>query len=159
METLPKVTHEHHELLLVHVDELAAIAGVVGSAPADELETRLAAESRFIASHLVPHMERAEVAIYPELERLLQNRHSMTPMRREHEGLRDRIRELDELRGRPLAFEVRRRLRRVLYMMYATIRIHLAEEEAYLAVLEGNLSPSELEGLARSLDHAGTETP
>jgi hypothetical protein len=33
-------------------------------------------------------------------------------------------------------------------------KVHLAEEEHYLAVLEGSLSPEERDALAQSLDHA-----
>jgi len=160
MLALPNVAHEHHDVLLPHVEELAAIARSVGSAPSGDLVRRLAAEHRFITTHLLPHMDRAEATIYPEFERLLQNRHSMTPMRREHATLRALFEELDELRRQTMGVEVRHRLRRVLFRMYAMIEVHLAEEESYLAVLERNLSDAELDELARAMAHPvgdGTE--
>ena len=40
--------------------------------------------STFLTGTLVPHVDAAERTLYPELERMLQNRHSMAPMRREH---------------------------------------------------------------------------
>jgi hemerythrin-like domain-containing protein len=105
----------------------------------------------------VPHMEQAEATIYPQLERLLQNRHSMTPMRREHAQLRQMIDELGEKRWSLVGLEGQLRLRRTLYRMFATFKIHLAEEEAYLDVLRSNLSEAEIEQLARGLAHATAE--
>ena len=51
------------------------------------------------------------------------------------------------------------RLRRVLYRMYALLKVHLAEEDAYLGVLEHNLSPEEEDELARSMAHAMADLP
>jgi hypothetical protein len=154
MHTLPKVAHEHHDVLVPHVDALAAIADDIGTAQPAELSARLEAEHRFITSQLIPHMERAEETLYPQLERLMQNRHSMTPMRREHQELRALIDELAKLRTQSLGFGARLRLRRVLFRMYAILKIHLAEEDAYVGVLDRNLSADEEEELARALAHA-----
>lgn len=78
----------------------------------------------------------------------------MTPMRREHEFLRQLISELAEIDIRGATFGAGFRLRRVIYRMVALIKTHLAEEEAYLDVLRSNLSPAEAEELARGLAHA-----
>lgn len=154
IETLPKVVHEHHDALLPHVNALAEIADQIGKIPTEELERRLEQEHHFIVSQLVPHMEQAETAVYPQLERLMQNRHSMTPMRSEHAHLRRYIAELGGLRGHLGGFGAQMRLRRVMFRMYALIKTHLAEEEAYMAVLERNLSEAEAEEIARGLAHA-----
>ena len=157
MQTLPHMAHEHHDVLLPLVDELAAVAATVGSGYERDVMPRLRAVLELVKLHLVPHMDRAEAVLYPELERLLQNRHSMTPMRAEHDEVRRKVAELSELEQHSLDFGARRRLRRLLYELYATIQIHLAEEEAYLAVLGGNLSAPDLEALARAMDHPGFE--
>jgi hypothetical protein len=154
MHVLPKVAHEQHDVLVPHVNALAAIADDLGTAPPAELAERLEAEHRFITSQLLPHMDRAEETVYPQLERLMQNRHSMTPMRNEHKELRAMIDELARLRSQPLGFGVQLRLRRVLYRMYAILKTHLAEEDAYIGVLDRNLSADEAEELARAMAHA-----
>ena len=154
METLPETVHEHHEALLPHINALAEIADSIGKVPTEELERRLEEEYHFIVAQLVPHMEQAEAAVYPQLERLMQNRHSMTPMRSEHEHMRRYIAVLGTLRGHTAGFGAQMRLRRVLFRMYALIKTHLAEEEAYMAVLERNLSEAEAEEIARGLAHA-----
>jgi iron-sulfur cluster repair protein YtfE (RIC family) len=157
MLSLPTVAHEHHDILLAHVQELGAIADSIGRVSQAELDERLNAEYRFVTGQLVPHMERAEETLYPELERLLQNRHSMAPLRREHEELRRLIGELGDLRSHAPDLGAHLRLRRTLYRMYSILKVHLAEEEAYLAVLERNLSPEERGELAKAMEHATAE--
>jgi hypothetical protein len=154
IETLPKVVHEHHDALVPHIDALAQIADKIGKVPVEEIERLVAAEHHFIVGQLVPHMEHAESAVYPQLERLMQNRHSMTPMRSEHQALRGYISELGAALGHTAGFGTQMRLRRLLYRMYAMIKIHLAEEEAYIDILERNLSEAETAEIARGLAHA-----
>jgi hypothetical protein len=154
IETLPKIVHEHHDALLPHVNALAEIAERIGRVPHEELERLVETEHHFIVAQLVPHMEHAESAVYPQLERLMQNRHSMTPMRTEHQTIRRYVDELGTLRGHSAGFGAELRLRRVLYRLFALLKTHLAEEEAYIAVLERNLSPAEADEIARGMAHA-----
>jgi hypothetical protein len=53
-----------------------------------------------------------------------------------------------------LTLGVRLRLRRVLYRMFAILKIHLAEEEAYLGILDHNLTDEEQQALAQAMEHA-----
>ena len=48
-------------------------------------------------------------------------------------------------------------LRRALYRLHSILKVHLAEEELYLAVLDGSLSDEEKDALARGIDHAMAE--
>jgi hypothetical protein len=157
-----KVSTEHHARLVPHVDDLASTAELIGSASGAELRPRLDAACTFLTSLLIPHMEAAERAIYPELERLLQNRHSMTPMRREHAEIRALIADLDGLRlgigdgavstGNAVA------LRRALYRLHGLLKVHLAEEQLYANIVESGLSPEAEAGLAAAMAHEGTGT-
>ena len=158
MLSLPQTGHEHHGKLIPHVDQLAVIADTIGYVPSDVLGARLVKECRFINDQLVPHMQAAEATLYPELERLVQNRHSMTPMRREHEEMRRLIDDLGRMRDRFVSDHVGRAeemgLCRILYRMFSIVKVHLAEEELYLGVLDHNLSDDEKDALARAMDHA-----
>jgi hemerythrin-like domain-containing protein len=153
MHALVTVGHEHHAALIPRVDELATLASELDTPPPD-LRARLIDAHRFITNQLVPHMEQAEATLYPQLERLMQNEHSMTGMRKEHIELRRLVEELGSLVHRDLDFGTRLRLRRVLYRMFAMLKTHLGEEEAYLGVLDHNLSDDEQQALARALAHA-----
>ena len=96
-QTLPGVALEHHERLMTHVDRLPALGDRIGSASAAELRPQVDEVATFLAGLLVPHMEAAERTLYPELERMLQNRHSMTPMRREHDLIRAEVKKLEAI--------------------------------------------------------------
>jgi hypothetical protein len=48
-------------------------------------------------------------------------------------------------------------LRRALYRLHSILKVHLAEEELYLGVLDQNLTDEEKDLLARGIDHAMTE--
>ncbi|MEI8332614.1 MAG: hemerythrin domain-containing protein [Chloroflexota bacterium] len=160
---LPRVAHEHHERLIRHVDELPALGDMIGKAPVEELRPRLDETGVFLTGLLIPHMEAAERGLYPELERMLQNRHSMTPMRHEHEEIRRLVAEFERLRhevetggpnvGRSVA------LRRVVFRLYALLKVHLAEEELYVRTVNHGVTEEAAEAMAAALSHAGIAAP
>jgi hypothetical protein len=101
-------------------------------------------------------MEAAERALYPQLERMFQNRHSMAPMRREHDRIRDLVGQFAALvekdagavsLGRTLA------LRRVLFGLYALLKVHLAEEEAYLRIVQRGVPDDIADAVTAALEH------
>ena len=158
-ETLPRVAHEHHERLLQDVDRMPETGDLLMTG--DGVAVRRAAHdtSAFLTGTLIPHVDAAERSLYPELERMLQNRHSMAPMRREHAELRRLVGDfarLTELLD-PGSIPVGKRLaiRRVLFQLYALLKIHLAEEEAYLRVVDKGVSDDVADLLAAALDHPG----
>ena len=157
--TLPRVTHEHHERLMRHVDEMPAVGKMILTAPMEELRPRLAELDGWLTELLIPHLEAAEKTLYPELERMLQNRHSMAPMRREHVEIRRLVAEFSRLVkalgdqrpkiGKTVA------LRRVLYRLYALLEIHLVEEEVYVPIINHGVSDEAAEVMAAALNHSG----
>jgi hemerythrin HHE cation binding domain-containing protein len=158
--TLPQVSSEHHERLMHQVDRLPAVGDLIGSASPSELRPGVDELSAFLTGLLLPHMDAAERTLYPELERLLQNRHSMTPMRREHADIRKLVADLGRFQamvddGRlPTGDAVA--LRRVIFRLYALLKVHLAEEQLYLGIIEKGVSPDSADALAAAMEHAGT---
>lgn len=157
----PTVSTEHHARLMPHVDDLEATAELIATASGAELRPRLDASCAFLTGLLIPHMEAAERAIYPELERLMQNRHSMTPMRNEHQLIRSLIAELDTRRQAlgdgPIPTGTAITLRRVLYRLHGLLKVHLAEEQLYANIAEHGLSRDASDALAAAMAHEGTE--
>lgn len=154
-QSLPQVTHEHHELLLEHVNRIPAVADELLMEP--EAPTGILGLSAFLHGTLLPHMHAAEGAVYPELERMLQDRHAMAPMRREHDEIRRLVAELVRLArdvhdgrlslGRKLA------LRRVMFHLYAMLKVHLAEEEAYVRLVDRGAGDEMGEAIAAAMAH------
>jgi hypothetical protein len=161
MRSLPDTSHEHHELIEPHVDRLPELAEMIGRVTPEAFSQSFQEECGFIIGRLVPHMEAIETTLYGRLEEVMDKRHSMAPMRREHEQLRGLFASLcqyselvaDERLGEGDQIG----LRRVLYRLYAMLKVHLAEEDLYLGVLDRNLSAEEKDALARGIDHAGAE--
>lgn len=157
--TLQGVAHEHHERLMGHIDELPVLGDRIGSSPVAELAPVLDETVTFLTELLIPHMEAAERALYPELERMLQNRHSMTPMRREHAEIRNLVDDLLRLQkdvdaGRLSTGEAVA-LRRVIFRLYALLKVHLAEEQLYVGIIEHGLSAEATVVLGAAMEHRG----
>lgn len=156
MSATSTITHEHHARLQPHVDGLVATARLIGTRHDDELIRGLSEASEFLSGMLMPHMEAAERALFPELERLMQNRHSMTPMRREHAEIRRLIDDLERQRHTigdgSVSLAAGVRLRRSLYTLYAMLKVHLAEEELYADIAEHGLSPEAEATLAAAME-------
>jgi iron-sulfur cluster repair protein YtfE (RIC family) len=161
-QTLPQVAHEHHERLLHRVNGMPEIADNLLTAKTEDAVRGLDDLSAFLTGTLVPHVDAAERTLYPELERMFQNRHSIAPMRREHVEVRRLVEQLAKLTaevdasrltlGRTLA------LRRVIFQLYSLLKIHLAEEEAYLRIVEHGVTTDVADMIAAAMDHPGTHS-
>jgi len=148
-----------HPQITRHVDRLPTIADMIGRIEPADLRAHLERECRFLVNDLQPYMKLFETRVYEPLERLMEGRHSLSPMRDEHARVRrligmlekatenvDRLTDADSVS-----------LRRILYRLHSIVKVHLAEEELYLGVLDGNLSESDKDELARAIEHAGAE--
>jgi hypothetical protein len=161
MLSLSATSQDHHARLLPHVDRLLDLAEMIGRVDCSKIHGAFEAEYNFIVEQLVPHIEAIEATLYGRLEALLGQRHSMAPMRQEHETMRSLIDELG--RYRPHAERCSwdtvegLALRRALYRLHSILKVHLAEEELYLGVLDRSLSDEEKDALARGIDHAMAE--
>jgi len=159
--TLPKTAHDHHDRILRHVDRLPILAEMLGRGEPSRFGRAFERECRFVTGQLVPHMAAIETTLYERLEAVMGGRHSMAPMREEHEQLRHLIGSLCAYRAQSLAGGLAADdeigLRRVLFRLYSMLRVHLAEEELYLGVLDHALGDEEKAALARGIDHAAAE--
>ena len=158
--SLPHVAHEHREHLLHQIDRMPQTGDMVGTASPAELRQRIDETYVFLTEVLTPHMAAAEAALYPELERMLQSVHSMAPLRREHAEVRRSTAELARIRehlgeqrisvGQAIA------LRRVIFRLYALLKVHLAEEQVYLDILDRRELPEMADALAAAMAHPGS---
>jgi Hemerythrin HHE cation binding domain len=158
--SLETMAHVHSEHLLHEIDRLPETGDMVATASPADLRARLDETHAFLTEVLIPHMEAAERALYPELERMFQNVHSMAPLRREHGVIRRSTAELARIRehlgegrisiGQSIA------LRRVIFRLYALLKVHLAEEQVYLDILDRREAPEMAEALAAAMAHPGS---
>jgi hypothetical protein len=156
-QSLPQVAHEHHERILAHVDRMPEMADALLTAHADDARAQVVELHAFLNGTLLPHIDAAERSLYPELERMFQNRHSMAPMRKEHAEIKRLVGDFGTLSaearegrltlGRSLA------LRRVAFGLYALLKVHLAEEDAYLRIINRGADQEMGEVIAAALEH------
>ncbi len=143
------------------MDRLLVLADMVGQVECAALHALFEEEHTFIVGQLLPHMETVELALYDRIEVLMGGRHSMAPMREEHRSVRRLVEELSRYKehaeGCSWSAVEGLALRRALYRLHSLLKVHLAEEELYLGVLERSLTQAEKDQLARGLDHAMTE--
>ncbi len=159
--SLRTTSEEHHARLLPHVDRLVTLAELVGHLDCAALHALFEEEYGFVVGQLVPHMETIEATLYDRIETVLDGRHSLAPMREEHRSIRKLVDELGRYRshvdGCTWSAVEGMALRRALYRLHSLLKVHLAEEELYLEVLERTLTDEEKDRLASSLEHAMTE--
>jgi hypothetical protein len=166
METLPAVTHEHHDRLMAIVDELHALGDCSNGDCLDTsrlVAARPAIEQvhRDLTTLLIPHMEAVEAAVFPTLERLLPGHGETLPMRAEHAEIRRLSGIIGRFAEHPEGHVDRGvvlLMRRSLLRLYAILKSHLAEEALYEPILEDRLTPDEAAELAHALDHVVTGT-
>jgi len=155
--SLPRVAHDHHERLMQQVDRMPALGDAILGAKPDDVRTPIAEMDTFLSGMLVPHLEAAEATLYPELERMMQNRHSMTPMKREHAEIRKLTADFHTIGQQftTLAPSLARSLalRRIVFRLYALLKVHLAEEELYVGIVNKGVTQEVADLLAAAMDH------
>jgi hypothetical protein len=158
--SLESMAHEHGAHMLHQIDRMPETGDMVGTASPAELRGRLDETHAFLVDVLLPHVDAAERALYPELERMFQNVHSMAPLRREHAEVRRLTAELARIRGQlgdqKISVGASIALRRVIFRLFALLKVHLAEEQVYLDILDRREAPEMAEALAAAMAHPGS---
>ncbi len=105
---------------------------------------------------LLPHMDALEVAVVPTLSRITAGHPAGAPMAHEHHDMRRLVDQIgavvDQPEGDLDRYSVLS-LRRAMLRLHVLLRTHLDEEDLYLPILEGPLSPEAEAELGRALDH------
>ncbi len=160
MQALPKVTREHHERLLRQVDLMPEVGDSVGHERPDRLRARVDELVQFLDTVLLPHIDATEHVLYPDLQRLVPCRELLRSMAAEHQEIRRLVGRLEDLRDglgteEPTPPALLVALRRVIFRLYAQLKIHLAEEQQCLPILEHSVTPEHADELAAALQHPG----
>ena len=144
MRSLPETSHEHHELIEPHVDRLPELAEMIGSVTpeASRRASRRSAASSSAGSCRTWRRSRPRCTgdsnrSWRGATRWRRCDASTSDLR----GLFASLCEYSELVADERLGEADQiGLRRVLYRLYSMLKVHLAEENLYLGVLDRNLS-------------------
>lgn len=150
LQTMQPLRAEHSELM-PRLGLLRMAAEAVDGSSRGALATLLQESLDFLQLDLLGHAAVEERTVYPAVERFLGERSTLT-MRLDHLEIRRMVDELaalaHHLDAGKLTPHDAKELRRLLYGLYAMIRLHFFKEEtAYLPLLEERLTGAEAEAL------------
>jgi iron-sulfur cluster repair protein YtfE (RIC family) len=157
MAPLPKRIRDDHLELRAHIEVLRTVADSIGIASTELMREGIGQAYSFLIHQLIPHAQAEEKVLYPTVGRLLRAVEATETMSRDHLEVIRLTEELEALRLHlfytPVSEADEQALRRVLYGLYAIIKLHLAkEEEIYLPILEARLPDSEVNSLVEAME-------
>jgi iron-sulfur cluster repair protein YtfE (RIC family) len=150
--------HDEHQQLLPRVETLREAAEAADGGADTVLGAALDDALEFLWNHLVPHARAEDAVLYPAVERVMHAPGATATMTRDHAEVVALTEELQRLRN-DLAGGFtparRRDARRLLYGLYAMIRLHFAkEEEIYLPLLDAGLTAAQAEEMFTAMHAA-----
>ena len=159
MNTLTQPLREEHKELFPSVDRIRQVAELIGEAPISEVRQGVEEVYDFLAYHLKPHAEAEDAALYPVVQKVLGSPDATRTMSRDHVEVGRYIEELasvsENLSDPALTSEQTQSLRRVLYGVYALVKVHFAkEEEVYLPILDQRLTPESAHEMFEAMEAA-----
>lgn len=158
---LTQPLRDEHRELLPHIEALRTAADSVSEVSLELLEEHLDQATQFLKHHLIPHAQAEERALYPLVARLMGAPQATATMSRDHIEVGKLTEELVTLRSAlsgKLNASQAKSLRRVLYGLYALVKVHFAkEEEIYLPLLEAKLTPDQAKDMFKAMEDAAAE--
>ena len=162
MTSLTQPLREEHQELLPQIEQLRTVADLVGDTPIEMLQHAIDDVYAFLTMHLIPHAQAEDTALYPMVGKVMGAAQATATMSRDHVEVGRLTDELAVVRLEIMSSHRDDRqakmLRRILYGLYALIKVHFAkEEEIYLPLLEARLTGDEARELFGAMEHAAHE--
>ena len=162
MTTLTQPLRDEHKELIPHIELLRTVADSVGEAPIESLRQGVDEVYTFLIHHLIPHAQAEDRALYPVVGKVLGAPEATATMSRDHVEVGRLTEELRSLRPHlseaAISQSQAKALRRVLYGLYALVKVHFAkEEEVYLPILDARLTPEEAQRMFEAMEYAAKE--
>ena len=154
MNTITQPLRDEHKELIPHIEQILQVADSLPDAPQEQIREGVREVYEFLAYHLIPHAQAEEAALYPAVQQALGSPEATRTMSRDHVEVGRYVDELNELR-QTISPENSKSLQRVLYGVYALVKVHFAkEEEVYLPILEERLSPERAREMFEAMEAA-----
>ena len=156
MNTLTQPLRDEHKELIPHIEQILEVANSLPDASLEQVRAGVTNVYEFLAYHLIPHAQAEEAALYPTVQRVLGSPEATQTMSRDHVEI---VRYVDELGGLLSSLSARdfKALQRVLYGLYALVKVHFAkEEEVYLPILDVRLSLEDAREMFDAMENAAS---
>jgi hemerythrin-like domain-containing protein len=160
--TVTQPLRDEHKELLPHIETLRMVADSVGQISIEPLRQGVEDVLEFLMHHLIPHAEAEDRALYPVVGTVMGAPDATATMSRDHVEVGRLTDELASLRsalsGATLGEAQAKALRRVLYGLYALVKLHFAkEEEVYLPLLDARLSAEAARDMFEAMEQAARQ--
>ena len=157
MNTLTQPLRDEHKELIPHIEKILEVANHIPEAPLEEIREGVKEVYEFLAYHLIPHAQAEEAALYPAVQKVLGSPDSTRTMSRDHVEVDRYVAQLAQLQ-QDLSPQNFKALQRVLYGVYALVKVHFAkEEEVYLPILEERLTPEAARKMFEAMETAAAD--
>jgi iron-sulfur cluster repair protein YtfE (RIC family) len=154
MNTLTQPLRDEHKELIPHIENILKVADNISGMLPEQIQDEVEEVYEFLAYHLLPHAQAEEAVLYPAVQQALGSPNATRTMSHDHLEVGRYIEELASLR-RDLSPRQFKPLLRVLYGVYALVKVHFAkEEEVYLPILEERLSIEQAKELFEAMEKA-----
>ncbi len=162
MTSLTQPLREEHQELLPHIEALRRAAEAVTESVTPALREAVYEAYDFLLHHLIPHAQAEDKALYPIVQKVMGAVEATATMSRDHVEVGRLTAELAGLQAvlgvEKLSSEQANALRRVLYGLYALVKVHFAkEEEIYLPLLDARLSQDQAHAMFVAMEAAAHE--
>jgi len=154
MNALTQPLRDEHKEFIPHIERILEVANSIPEASLVQIGEGVQEVYEFLAYHLIPHAQAEEAALYPTVQKALGSPEATRTMSRDHVEVGSYVDELAEFQKgiSPGDFKS---LQRVLYGVYALVKVHFAkEEEVYLPILEERLSLDEAREMFEAMEKA-----
>jgi iron-sulfur cluster repair protein YtfE (RIC family) len=156
MNTLTQPLRDEHKELIPHIEKILEVANSIPEAPLEQIRDGVREVYEFLTYHLIPHAQAEDAALYPAVQRALGSLDSTRTMSRDHIEVEAYVTELARLQ-QDSSLQNFKALQRVLYGLYALVKVHFAkEEEVYLPLLEARMTAEEAIKMFEVMENAAS---
>jgi iron-sulfur cluster repair protein YtfE (RIC family) len=153
---------DEHKTLYPKVETLRLAGDLVNQSLTSMAHDKIEQAFNFLTQELIPHAQAEEKALYPMVEKAMGAANATATMSRDHQEVEQLTQELGTLRVHKsqlsITFEQAMALKRVLYGLYAIVKLHFAkEEELYLPLLDEKLTTEEAHAMFKAMEAAASE--
>ena len=162
MASITQPLRDEHKELYPQVEMLRLAGDAVNESLTSSAHTKIEEAYRFLTLQLLPHAQAEEKALYPMVQKVMGAPQATATMSRDHIEVERLTEELASLRVHRSLLTITtiqaQAMRRVLYSLYALVKVHFAkEEEIYLPLLDAKLSTEEAHEMFERMEAAARE--
>ncbi len=162
MASLTQPLREEHKELFPQVEGLRLAGDAVNESLTSSAHAKIEEAYHFLTHQLIPHAEAEEKALYPMVQKVMGAPQATATMSCDHLEVKRLTEELESLRVHRSLLTITtiqaQAMRRVLYGLYALVKVHFAkEEEVYLPLLDEKLTAHEAHELFEKMEAAAKE--